>query len=234
MTGITAAIPYGFSALAQFKWRWPIPNAQRRRFIRDLLVAVVSLVFSVLFICTPATLASRLAVLGPVPPGGAALLLGIPVYRSQRRGMSATRPRSLLPMTKRMCRARRTRSLGARRPTWDDARFASRRGRAHPAGRHHAGIVAEAPGASHVSRQAEVPGSDLARETQQSGTHGAYQVCGRRRRRAGRAECGRSTRPRAAVRPEQVRRGRVSSPGGGRSSGSTPTRCRSCCWLPAS
>src|SRR5499425_1991917 len=51
MTGITAAIPYGFSALAQLKWRL----ADRRemhtpRFARDMIVAVLSLVFSILFI----------------------------------------------------------------------------------------------------------------------------------------------------------------------------------------
>ena len=30
MTGITAAIPYGYSALAQIKWRWPITARSRR------------------------------------------------------------------------------------------------------------------------------------------------------------------------------------------------------------
>ena len=51
MTGITAAIPYGFSAAAQLKWR--IADKKRMetpRFVRDVIVAVLSLVFSVLFI----------------------------------------------------------------------------------------------------------------------------------------------------------------------------------------
>src|SRR4051794_82492 len=51
MSGITAAIPYGFSAIAQIKWRVQ-DNRQLHtpRFARDVGVAVVSLVFSVLFI----------------------------------------------------------------------------------------------------------------------------------------------------------------------------------------
>ena len=72
MTGITAAIPYGFSALAQIKWR----RADRhdawrpRRFVRDLVVAVVSLVFSVLFIWySRNTGQPLLGLLGPVLPG---------------------------------------------------------------------------------------------------------------------------------------------------------------------
>ena len=51
MTGITAAIPYGFSALAQLKWRWiDHRTLETPRFVRDMIVAVVSLVFSILFI----------------------------------------------------------------------------------------------------------------------------------------------------------------------------------------
>ena len=51
MTGITAAIPYGFSALAQIKWRIADhKKLETPRFIRDMIVAVLSLVFSVLFI----------------------------------------------------------------------------------------------------------------------------------------------------------------------------------------
>ena len=50
MTGITSAIPYGFSALAQIKWRL----VDRRTCTAALRprhgLAVVSLVFSVLFI----------------------------------------------------------------------------------------------------------------------------------------------------------------------------------------
>src|SRR5215475_10583137 len=51
MTGITAAIPYGFSALAQLKWRLADHRAMHTpRFARDMIVAVLALVFSVLFI----------------------------------------------------------------------------------------------------------------------------------------------------------------------------------------
>ena len=51
MTGITAAIPYGFSALAQLKWRWiDHREMQTPRFARDMIVAVLALVFSILFI----------------------------------------------------------------------------------------------------------------------------------------------------------------------------------------
>src|SRR5215471_14986292 len=48
MTGITSAIPYGFSALAQIKWR-VIDNKEMKtaHFVRDVVIAVVSLVFSV-------------------------------------------------------------------------------------------------------------------------------------------------------------------------------------------
>jgi APA family basic amino acid/polyamine antiporter len=51
MTGITAAIPYAFSALAQIKWRLADHREmQTPRFARDMIVAVLSVVFSVLFI----------------------------------------------------------------------------------------------------------------------------------------------------------------------------------------
>src|SRR6185437_10780549 len=46
MTGITSAIPYGFSALAQLKWRWADHRAMHTpRFLRDMIVAVLALVF---------------------------------------------------------------------------------------------------------------------------------------------------------------------------------------------
>src|SRR5215468_6134356 len=44
MTGITAANPYGFSALAQLKWRWADHRAmQTPRLARDMTVAVLAL-----------------------------------------------------------------------------------------------------------------------------------------------------------------------------------------------
>jgi APA family basic amino acid/polyamine antiporter len=51
MTGITAAIPYAFSALAQLKWRLrDRRELHTPRFARDAGVAIVALVFSILFV----------------------------------------------------------------------------------------------------------------------------------------------------------------------------------------
>ena len=83
MTGITAAIPYGFSALAQIKWRLiDHRKLETPRFVRDMVVAVVSVVFSVLFIWySRNTGHSFLVYWAPFFMAGGALLLGIPVYR---------------------------------------------------------------------------------------------------------------------------------------------------------
>jgi basic amino acid/polyamine antiporter, APA family len=94
MSGITAAIPYAFSAMAQLKWRFMDHRAlQTRRFLRDVIVAGVALVFSVLFIWY-----SR------VPGGsfreryaafilaGAAMAVGIPVFRAQKKHMAEPAP----------------------------------------------------------------------------------------------------------------------------------------------
>jgi APA family basic amino acid/polyamine antiporter len=94
MTGITAAIPYGFSALAQIKWRL----ADRRelhtpRFARDMIVAVLSLVFSVLFIWYSRNTGQSFWVYwAPFFLAAGALLLGIPVYLAQRRHLSQPAP----------------------------------------------------------------------------------------------------------------------------------------------
>jgi APA family basic amino acid/polyamine antiporter len=108
MTGITAAIPYGFSALAQLKWR----RADRRegqgaRFARDVIVAILCLVFSILFIVYSRNTGAQGgrsigAIFGrdwgswaewmPFVLAGVALVLGIPVYRLQRRHMSEPDP----------------------------------------------------------------------------------------------------------------------------------------------
>jgi APA family basic amino acid/polyamine antiporter len=94
MTGITAAIPYGFSALAQIKWRLADHRQlQTPRFVRDMVVAVVSVVFSVLFIVYSRNTGNSFWVYwAPFFMAGAALLLGIPVYRAQRTHMTEPAP----------------------------------------------------------------------------------------------------------------------------------------------
>jgi basic amino acid/polyamine antiporter, APA family len=94
MTGITSAIPYAFSALAQIKWR----IADRRafhgaRFARDMIVAVLALVFSILFIYySRNTGQSTFVYWAPFLLAGGALLLGIPVYLSRRGKMTEPEP----------------------------------------------------------------------------------------------------------------------------------------------
>jgi APA family basic amino acid/polyamine antiporter len=94
MTGITASIPYGYSALAQIKWR----RADRRSlktpgFARDMIVAVLALVFSVLFIVySRNTGHSFWLYWAPYFLAAAALVLGIPVYRRQRDHMIEPEP----------------------------------------------------------------------------------------------------------------------------------------------
>jgi len=94
MTGITAAIPYGFSALAQLKWRWiDHREMQTPRFARDMIVAVLALVFSILFIVySRNTGHSSWVYWAPYLLAAAALLLGIPVYLAQRRHMNRPEP----------------------------------------------------------------------------------------------------------------------------------------------
>jgi APA family basic amino acid/polyamine antiporter len=90
MTGITAAIPYGFSALAQIKWRVADKRQlQGARFARDMIVAVVSVIFSVLFIWYSRNTGHSFWVYwAPFLLAGGALLLGIPVYAAQRQHMT--------------------------------------------------------------------------------------------------------------------------------------------------
>jgi basic amino acid/polyamine antiporter, APA family len=94
MTGITAAIPYGFSALAQLKWRLADHRQlETPRFTRDVVVAGLSLVFSILFIVySRNTGHSFWTYWAPFILAGVALLLGIPVYASQRRHMTEPEP----------------------------------------------------------------------------------------------------------------------------------------------
>jgi len=97
MTGITAAIPYGFSALAQLKWRWMDHRATHTpRLARDLIVAVLSVVFSVLFIWYSRNTGHSFWVYwAPFFLAAGALLLGIPVYLGQRKHM--TQPAAVPP-----------------------------------------------------------------------------------------------------------------------------------------
>jgi APA family basic amino acid/polyamine antiporter len=90
MTGITSAIPYGFSALAQLKWRWIDHKAtQTPRLARDLIVAALSLVFSILFIVYSRNTGHSFWVYwAPFFLAAGALLLGIPVYMSRRHRLT--------------------------------------------------------------------------------------------------------------------------------------------------
>jgi len=94
MTGITAAIPYGFSALAQIKWRWADhKQLHTPRFVRDTLVAVLSLVFSILFIWYSRNTGNSFWVYwAPFFLAGGALLLGLPVYKAQHSHMAEPEP----------------------------------------------------------------------------------------------------------------------------------------------
>jgi basic amino acid/polyamine antiporter, APA family len=94
MTGITVAIPYGFSALAQIKWRIVDRRAMHgRRFARDMIVAVVALIFSILFIYySRNTGHSAFVYWAPFLLAGVSLVIGIPVYAAQRSKMTEPEP----------------------------------------------------------------------------------------------------------------------------------------------
>ena len=94
MTGITSAIPYGFSALAQLKWRWiDHKTLETPRFARDMIVAALALVFSVLFIYySRNTGQSTFVYWAPYLLAAVALLLGIPVYLAQRNRITESPP----------------------------------------------------------------------------------------------------------------------------------------------
>src|SRR6516225_5678207 len=94
MTGITAAIPYGFSALAQLKWRWiDHKTMETPRFARDMIVAVLALVFSILFIWYSRNTGQSFWVYwAPFFLAAGAMLLGIPVYLAQRRHLTEPAP----------------------------------------------------------------------------------------------------------------------------------------------
>jgi basic amino acid/polyamine antiporter, APA family len=95
MSGITAAIPYGFSALAQIKWRLQDGREMHTpRVVRDVTVAVVAVVFSVLFIWYSRNTGEAEAwkVWLPFIFCGVAFVLGIPVYLAQRTRMATPPP----------------------------------------------------------------------------------------------------------------------------------------------
>jgi basic amino acid/polyamine antiporter, APA family len=89
MTGITAAIPYAFSALAQIKWRVADRKTiETPRFVRDMVVASLAVVFSALFIYYSRDTGHSFWVYwAPFLLTAGAFVLGIPVYSSQRRRM---------------------------------------------------------------------------------------------------------------------------------------------------
>ncbi len=91
MTGITAAVPYAFSALAQIKWRIADrKKLETPRFVRDMIIAVLSVVFSAFFIYYSRDTGHSFWVYwAPFLLTAGALVLGIPVYNSQRRRMTA-------------------------------------------------------------------------------------------------------------------------------------------------
>lgn len=94
MTGITAAIPYAFSALAQIIWRWKDhQQGITTRFYFDMVVASVALLLSLAFIYySRNTGASWYVVWGPFLMAGGASVIGIPVYLSMRAAMTQPEP----------------------------------------------------------------------------------------------------------------------------------------------
>jgi len=90
MTGITSAVPYAFSALAQITWRWrDHQHGMSHRFYLDLSVAVVALAVSIAFIYySRNTGSSWYVVWGPFLMAGGASVLGIPVYLRMRPSMT--------------------------------------------------------------------------------------------------------------------------------------------------
>lgn len=94
MTGITAAVPFGFSALAQIVWRLRDgAGSNRALFVRDVVVAAVSLVASVAFVYySRNTSTSWYVTWGPFLMAGGACLIGIPVYLAQRGHMTTPEP----------------------------------------------------------------------------------------------------------------------------------------------
>jgi len=94
MTGITSAIPYGFSALAQIKWRAADQKLMKSpRFLRDMSVAILALAFSIAFIYySRNTDKSGFLYWAPFLLAITAFVIGIPVYLRQRGQMTEPEP----------------------------------------------------------------------------------------------------------------------------------------------
>jgi APA family basic amino acid/polyamine antiporter len=94
MTGIAAAVPYAFSALAQIVWRIQDGHATSTlRLVWDLTAAAVALVLSLAFIYySRNTGQTWYVVWGPYLMTAGAAALGLPVYLAQRGKMSAPPP----------------------------------------------------------------------------------------------------------------------------------------------
>jgi APA family basic amino acid/polyamine antiporter len=87
MTGITSAVPYLFSALAQIKWR-VIDRRQVEppRFVRDMIVAVLVVIFSALFIWYSRYTGEGFWIYwAPFFLTIVAFALGVPVYKAEHR-----------------------------------------------------------------------------------------------------------------------------------------------------
>ena len=95
MTGITAAVPYAFSALAQLRWRCRPPPRESPRLCFDLSVAVVRCSSRCLHLLLAQHRGHLVRRLGTVPDVRRRRALGIPVYLAQRKQM--TEPPDPLP-----------------------------------------------------------------------------------------------------------------------------------------
>ena len=99
MTGITAAVPYAFSALVQALWRFRDGHVTSvARLARDLVAAVVAFGLSLAFIYYSRNTGNDWYVYwGPFLMTAGAFVLGVPVYLLQRKHM--TEPADVPPYT---------------------------------------------------------------------------------------------------------------------------------------
>jgi APA family basic amino acid/polyamine antiporter len=90
MTGITAAVPYAFSALVQAVWRIKDSHVTSTAvLVRDVLASVVAFALSLAFIYYSRNTGNAWYVYwGPFLMTAGAFVLGIPVYLVQRKHMT--------------------------------------------------------------------------------------------------------------------------------------------------